>query len=132
MYDVHLPCSTQRRHNTQHNDIQHKKLIMLFYYAECHYAGCRNLFIIMLNFIMLSVIMLNVVMLSVIMLNVVMLSVIMLSVVAPYPAIRPYLELKTLPKYILGFLPIDIAVPALMLHTNKLGCLSTTLLSSLI
>ena len=36
-----------------------------------HYAGCRILFIIMLNVIMLNVIMLNVIMLNVIMLSVV-------------------------------------------------------------
>ncbi len=46
----------------------------------CHYAKCRDLFILKLSAIMLSVVKLSVVILSVIILSVVMLSVVMLSV----------------------------------------------------
>jgi hypothetical protein len=38
---------------------------------KCHYAECRDLFIVMMNVIMLSVIMLSVIMLNVVMLDVV-------------------------------------------------------------
>ncbi len=47
-----------RRHDTQHNDIQHNWRFGIT--MICHYAECRILFMIMLNFIMLSVVMLNV------------------------------------------------------------------------
>jgi hypothetical protein len=62
--------------DTQHNNAVH--------YADCSYAACPILFIvmlsvIMLNVVILSVIMLNVVILSVIILNVIILSVIMLN-----------------------------------------------------
>jgi hypothetical protein len=50
-------------------------------YIECHYAKCRDLFIVMHNVVLLSVVMLCVIMLNVVMLSVVMLSAIMLSVV---------------------------------------------------
>ncbi len=43
------------------NDTQHKTLSTECYYADYHYAECRDLFIVMLNAIMLSVVMLNVV-----------------------------------------------------------------------
>jgi hypothetical protein len=60
----------------------------LYHYAECCYAECHLLFIvvnaIMQSVIILKVIMLSVIMLSVIMLSVIMLSVVMLSVVLPY------------------------------------------------
>jgi hypothetical protein len=71
----------------------------LCHYPECLCAGCRDLFIGMLNVIRLSVVRLNVVRLNVIgqnvvrlnvvrqnvvMLNVVRLNFVMLSVVAPY------------------------------------------------
>jgi hypothetical protein len=42
----------------------------------CHYAECRDLFIVMLSVIMLSVIMLSVIMLSVIVLNVTIVTVV--------------------------------------------------------
>ncbi len=45
-------------------------------HAECHYAGYRALFIVMLSVIMMSVIMMSVIMMSVVMLNVVILSVV--------------------------------------------------------
>jgi hypothetical protein len=44
---------------------------MLYHHAECNYAECHILFIIVLNVTMLSVIVLNVVMLSVTTQNVV-------------------------------------------------------------
>ncbi len=56
----------------------------------CHYAECRDLFIVMLNVILLSVIMVNVVILSV-MLSVIMLSAIILSVEAPIKPISKHI-----------------------------------------
>ncbi len=58
------------------NNNQLKTLRIECFYAERHYAECRDLFIAMLNVVMLSVVMLNVVMLNVVMLNVVMLNVV--------------------------------------------------------
>jgi hypothetical protein len=64
--------------DTQHNNAVH--------YADCSYAACHILFIVMLSVIMLNVVILsviipNVIILSVIMLNFIILSVIMLNVV---------------------------------------------------
>jgi hypothetical protein len=47
---------------------------------KCHYAECRDLFV-MLNAVMLSIVLLSVVLLSVVLLNVILLSVVLLSVV---------------------------------------------------
>jgi len=58
-------------------------ITIICYNAECHYAECLDIFIVMLNVIMLSVVILNVIMLSVVMMNVVILSVVMLNVVVP-------------------------------------------------
>jgi hypothetical protein len=59
-------------------DIQHDSIGR--YYAQCHYAECRDYFNIMLSVVRLSVFMLSVVRLNVVMLSVIMLSVVMLSV----------------------------------------------------
>ena len=81
-------------HETHHNGIQHKGLIVdtqhdiqpkrhsiATHFIKCYYAQGRDLLIVMLNVVMLNVVMLNVVMLNVVMLNVVMLNVVMLNVV---------------------------------------------------
>ena len=80
-------------HETEHNYIKHKGLIIdthhdiqpkrhsiATHFIKCYYAQGRDLLIVMLNVVMLNVVMLNVVLLNVVMLNVVMLNVVMLIV----------------------------------------------------
>jgi hypothetical protein len=53
----------------------------IFCYAECHYAECRDLFIVLLNVIMLGVIILSVVMPRAVILSLIIPSTIMMSFV---------------------------------------------------
>ncbi len=62
-------------------DIQHNSIE--YYYAECHYAQCRNYLNAMLSVVMQNVVMLSVIRLNVVILSVVRLNVVMLSVAAP-------------------------------------------------
>ncbi len=100
----------------------------LCHYAECCCAGCRDIFIDMLNVIILSVVMLSVIMLSVIMLSVIMLIVLLLGVVM--------LSVVVLSVIMLSVVMLNVATLSVVAPRNALqhdcGVIFTKLLRSFV